>query len=123
MIVRNITRNTLLADHCDMADTFFARFKGLQLKRNLPSGCGLLITPCSSIHMFFMRFPIDAIFFDTNRTVLYIEESIKPWRISKLVKGSRSVLELPAGTASATGTKPGDRLEFSFTNPKSVSTL
>ncbi len=112
MIVMNVTRNTLLADYCGHASTFFARFKGLQLKRDLPNGCGLLITPCNSIHMFFMRFPIDAVFIDLNQTVLYIEEGLKPWKISKVVKKSRGVLELPAGTASSTGTKPGDRLEF-----------
>lgn len=113
MIVKNITQNTLLADNCGHAHTFFTRFKGLQLKKDLPKGCGLLITPCNSIHMFFMWFSIDAIFIDANKTVLYIEEGIKPWRISKVIRKSLSVLELPAGTVSATGTKPGDRLDFS----------
>jgi len=112
MVVTNITRNTELADNCSIADTFFARFKGLQLKRGLPVGCGLLITPCNSIHMFFMRFPIDAIFIDVNKSILHIEENLQPWRISKVISRSKSVLELPAGIASATGTKPGDRLEF-----------
>lgn len=110
MVVRNITRDTLLADKCNNACTFFARFKGLQLKKDLPVGCGLLLTPCNSIHMFFMRFPIDAVFIGTNNTILYIEESIKPWKISKVINKSRSVLELPAGTVSATGTRPGDLL-------------
>lgn len=113
MVVKNITQDILLADNCSHASTFFTRFKGLQLKKDLPKNCGLLITPCNSIHMFFMRFPIDAIFIDAKNTAIYIEEGIKPWRISKVIKSARSVLELPAGTASATGTKPGDRLEFS----------
>ena len=113
MVVKNVTRGTLLADNCSHAHTFFARFKGLQLKMDFPKGCGLLITPCNSIHMFFMRFPIDAVFIDANKTVLYIKEGIKPWRISKVIRESQSVLELPAGTAFASGTKPGDRLNFS----------
>lgn len=112
MVVKNVTRGTLLADNCDQTRSFFARFKGLQLKRDLPKGCGLLIAPCNSIHMFFMRFPIDVIFIDANLTVLYIEEGIKPWEISKVIKKSQGVLELPAGTAFATGTMPGDSLEF-----------
>jgi len=119
MVVTNITLNTVLANNCGIADTFFARFRGLQLKRDLPAGCELLITPCNSIHMFFMRFSIDAVFIDANNTILYIEESMKRWRISKVISKSKSVLELPAGTASATGTKPGDRLTFT---PQSVST-
>lgn len=112
MVVRNKTKNTSLANNCDHARTFFARFKGLQLKKELPSGNGLLITPCNSIHMFFMRFAIDAIFLDSNNTVLYIEEGIKPWRISKVIRNARSVLELPAGAASTTGTEPGDVLDI-----------
>jgi uncharacterized membrane protein (UPF0127 family) len=112
MIIRNITRNTTLADNCSIARSFWARFKGLQLKGDLPGGSGLLITPCNSIHMFFMRFPIDAIFIDKDQVILYIEEGIKPWRISRVVKKSREVLELPAGTSAATGTRPGDRLEY-----------
>jgi uncharacterized membrane protein (UPF0127 family) len=113
LVVTDATRNTILADQCNTADTFFARFRGLQLKRDLPKGCGLLITPCNSVHMFFMRFPIDVIFIDGNHIILYVQECIKPWRISKVVKGSKSVLELPAGTASYAAAKPGDRLEFS----------
>lgn len=112
MIIRNITRNTVLSNQCDHARSFFARFKGLQLKKDLPAGSGLLITPCNSIHMFFMKFPIDAIFIDKDQVVLSIEERIKPWRISKVVNKSHSVLELPAGTSAATGTKPGDRLQY-----------
>jgi uncharacterized membrane protein (UPF0127 family) len=113
MVVKNLSRSTLLAENCITALTFFARFKGLQLKKDLPKGNGLLITPCNSIHMFFMRFPIDAVFIDENNTVLYIENSIKPWCISRIIRKSRSVLELPAGTAHSTGTVPGDKLAFS----------
>jgi uncharacterized membrane protein (UPF0127 family) len=102
----------MLAENCEVARTFVARFKGLQLRKSLPAGSGLLITPCNSIHMFFMRFPIDAVFIDAEQTVLHIEEGIRPWRVSRVVRKARSVLELPAGTASATGTRPGDRLEL-----------
>lgn len=103
----------MLAYNCDRAGTFFARFKGLQLVKELPAGSGLLITPCNSIHMFFMRFPIDAVFIDADNNVVCIEEGIKPWRVSRVIRNARSVLELPAGTAAATGTVLGDVLGFS----------
>ncbi len=112
MVIVNATRKTVLADKCEMAATFISRFKGLQLRKELRCGCGLLLTPCSSIHMFFMRFPIDAVFIDPSNTIIHIEENIKPWRISKVVKNSRSVLELPSGTVSATGTETGDFIEI-----------
>ncbi len=113
MVIMNITRNTVLANNCAHARTFFARFKGLQFKKELPADHGLLITPCNSIHMFFMRFAIDAVFIDANGAVVYIEEGIKPWRVSRIVRNAESVLELPAGTVSSTGTVKGDQLNLS----------
>lgn len=112
MVAINITRKTELANDCKLARTFFARFMGLQFKRELPAGHGLLITPCNSIHMFFMRFAIDAVFIDKNGAVVHICEGIKPWRVSRIVGKARSVLELPAGTVSSTGTAIGDALEL-----------
>lgn len=114
MLIRNISRNSILANHCSIARTFFARFRGLQLKKSLPQGHGLLITPCNSIHMFFMRFSIDAVFIDSNNKVIYIDEGIRPWRVSKVIRKARSVLELPAGTVSATDTRVGDQLLICF---------
>ena len=49
-----------------IANNFFKRFLGLMGKKKLPGGEGLLIAPCKSIHMCFMRFSIDAIFIDKN---------------------------------------------------------
>ncbi|NLK87886.1 MAG: DUF192 domain-containing protein [Clostridiaceae bacterium] len=112
MIIKNATRKTILANKCELAASFFSRLKGLQFRRELPKGTGLLITPCDSIHMFFMRFPIDAIFIDSNNRIVYIEHNIKPWRISRVVKDARSVLELPSGTALSTGSEIGDILEM-----------
>lgn len=116
LLIRNISRNSILANHCSYARTFLARFRGLQLKKELPLGHGLLIMPCNSIHMFFMRFSIDAVFIDSDSRVVYIEEDIRPWRVSKIVRNAKSVLELPTGTVSATDTRVGDQLGIeSFT--------
>ncbi|HEX2946016.1 MAG TPA: DUF192 domain-containing protein [Clostridia bacterium] len=112
MVIINVTRNTVLANNCRSARTFFTRFLGLQFKKELPEGHGLLITPCNSIHMFLMRFAIDAVFIDADGTIIYIREGIKPWRVSKIVGNAKSVLELPAGTVKSTGTATGDILEF-----------
>jgi len=80
-------------------------------RRELPAGNGLLIDPCSSIHMFFMRFPIDVVFLDRDGTVVKIVHAIKPWRVA-MGAGGKKALELPAGTAAAAGIEPGDQLTF-----------
>lgn len=112
-LIRNVTRNSILANNCSYAITFFERFKGLQFKKVLPEGHGLMITPCNSIHMFFMRFPIDVVFIDSSNKVVYIIEGIRPWRVSKIISKAKSVLELPYGTVAVTDTHVGDQLEVS----------
>lgn len=81
------------------------------LRRRLEPGQGLVIEPCSSIHMMFMRFPIDAIFFDRDHTVTRVARSVRPWRgFAFGGRGARGVVELPPGAAA--GTEPGHVLRF-----------
>lgn len=110
--VTNVTRGKLLADKAERAMSFYSRFKGLMGADDLPMGAGLHIDPCNSIHMFFMRFPIDAVFLDRELKVVKILHSILPWRVSGIYSHARSVLELPAGTANASDTREGDVLRF-----------
>src|SRR3954466_3274425 len=57
--VRNLTKNTLLADRADIADTSATRNKGLLKHTGLAEGEGLWIVPCEGVHSFFMKFAID----------------------------------------------------------------
>lgn len=85
-------------------------------RRELPEGSGILITPCSSIHMFFMRFPIDVIFLDRDNAVVKVVHRIKPWRVA-IGGGGKKALELPAGTAEALPISEGHQLDFEETSP------
>ncbi len=87
----------------EMARTTWARFVGLMGRQALDAGAGLWIEPCNSIHMFFMRFAIDVLFLDRQRRVKKVMLNLKPWRISPIVFGARTVVELPAGTLSDLG--------------------
>lgn len=91
------------------ADRFFSRFRGLMLKRSMDENSGLLLIPCSSIHMFFMRFPIDAVYLDRHFSVLG-KETLSPWQIGGRHKGTYAVLELSAGKAETIRT--GDVLSL-----------
>lgn len=77
----------------EVADTFFTRFKGLMLRKDIPLDSALLIKPCDSIHTFFMRFPMTAIFLDKNMRVTKVVPNMKPWRMT-FAFGSYCVLEL-----------------------------
>ena len=63
--------------------------------------------PASSIHMWFMRFAIDAAFLDPDGRVLRIAEHLRPWRLAAC-KGAKAVVELPAGECGRVGLAPGD---------------
>ena len=97
---------TVVCERCLLAETPLARMRGLLGRSGLPAGEGLLLRPAASIHMAFMRFPIDAVFLDSTDRVVKVVAELKPWRMAGC-RGARAVLELPAGEASRRGLVPG----------------
>ena len=112
MRILNKTKNTWLSEDATLADSFFSRFLGLMGKKELQKGCALVLKPCNSIHTFFMRFPIDALFLDKQNLVIASLPDMKPFGASPIYWQARGVVELPAGTISATSTAVGDSLAF-----------
>jgi len=109
--VQNLTRNVELADRAEVADTSAKRRTGLLKHTGLAPGEGLWIVPCESVHSFFMKFTIDVLYLDRKHRVKKIRPEMAPWRISGCLT-AHSVLELPAGTITRTGTVRGDQLEI-----------
>jgi uncharacterized protein len=100
-----------ICDACSIAETPLARMRGLLGRKALGPSEGMLLRPAPSVHTFFMRFPIDAVFLDWDMRVLKIVAVVRPWRIVGCRK-ARSVLELGAGEAAGRGLLVGDRLEL-----------
>jgi uncharacterized membrane protein (UPF0127 family) len=69
----------------------------------------MLIRPASSIHTFFMRFPIDVVFLDRALVVRKVAAHVKPWRLV-FARRAREVLELPAGEAARRGIAVGQEI-------------
>lgn len=90
--------------------TFLGRGVGLMFRARLEPGQGMLIRPCSGIHMFFMRFPIDAVFLDRRSRVRRVCRGLKPWRVVPWVPGARAVVELPAGSVEGLDLARGEPL-------------
>jgi uncharacterized membrane protein (UPF0127 family) len=110
--VANVTRGTVLATRLEVADSGPKRNKGLLGRKGLGNGEGLWITPCESVHTFFMQFPIDLVYLDRKNRIKKVCDSVRPWRIS-VCFSAHSILELPSGTIRNTRTQAGDTLEFS----------
>jgi uncharacterized membrane protein (UPF0127 family) len=58
-----------------------------------------------------MKFPIDAVFLDSKDSVIAIHQELVSNRLTPVYPKGASVLELPAGTVAATGTKVGDKIK------------
>lgn len=112
MYVENISKQTIVVENLRIANTFFTRFIGLMGKSYFEKGDGLWIKPCNSVHMFFMKFPLDVIFLDRDNKIIHMEEELQPWKISKLVYGGKSVLEIPSKTIKLSQCELNDRLLF-----------
>jgi uncharacterized protein len=101
----------VVCEECLVAATPYARMRGLLGRRSLPSGQGILLRPAASVHTFFMRFAIDAVFLDEDLRVVAITPNLRPWRAAGK-RGARAVLELPAGECDRRGLSVGDRIQF-----------
>ena len=112
--VINQTKRTILAENALTAANPFSRLRGLLGKANLARGSGLLLKPCNSIHTFFMRFAIDAVFVNKQNQIIKIYSQLRPWRLSAIFLNSAFCLELPAGILTATQTQEGDTIKIEY---------
>ena len=110
--MRNADRRTMLAERARLADTWWGRLRGLLGTSALPEGEGLILRPCSSVHMFGMRYALDVAFFDRDARVVATYPSLAPGRWTRVHRAAVAALELPAGTLSNAATLPGDRLDI-----------
>jgi uncharacterized protein len=111
----NRTRGTVLCERLESAGGFTGQSRGLLGRDGLDSNSGMLFVssiPLMWMHMFFMRFPIDIVFLNREGCVLHICHRLRPWRLSPIIWRARKALELPAGAAAASSTRPGDLIEL-----------
>ena len=111
MAIRNVTKRTQLADRAALATTPAQKNQGLLKHQSLEPGDGLWIKGTNAVHTFFMKFPIDLVYLTKDKRVVKTRPAVPAWRLS-MAFGAASILELPAGVVNATGTEPGDQLEF-----------
>jgi hypothetical protein len=94
-------------------------------RRSLSDGEGLWLPGDTSIHMLFMRIPIDAVFLapadaagagpssGASWRVISIRPRLRPWSgVVWYVRAARGCLELKAGAAEGAGLLVGDVVRF-----------
>ncbi|WP_240473332.1 DUF192 domain-containing protein [Salsuginibacillus kocurii] len=102
----------MVAWKVEEAYTFRKRLKGLMFTKQLPERSALHISPCPSIHTFFMNYAIDVLYLNDQNEIVGAEEHLRPGKIGQRVSGARSVIELPAGTINSLSLETGQSLAF-----------
>lgn len=109
-VVINRDNSNIIVEQGELANTFLTRLKGLLGRRIMNPGEGLLIYPCDMIHSIGMKMEIDVLFVSQDNRILHIIERMVPNRISKHIKDSCYVVELPSGQVARTKTRGGQEL-------------
>lgn len=106
----------VLATNVELADSTLSQAKGLMFRSSVPDDFALVMEvgggglfsltagpPRQSVHMLFMRFPIDVLWLDGDRVVK--NARLSPWTGIGVARADR-IIELPAGAAD--GVTVGD---------------
>jgi len=120
--VQNRTRGSLLGERVRRANRPWSRAIGLLGRRSLGPGEGLVLVPCTSIHMLFMRFPLDVLYVDRQDRVVKAVRNLKPFRFSGCLRAAHYTIELPVGTIDGSGTAVGDQLGLVEADGKPAAT-
>ena len=85
----------------------------ISLANNFWTRCmgGLMIKPCSQIHTFFMKAPIDVVYINKESKVVQVDEAVPKAKCCKRVKKAKYLIEFPEGTAKSFNIKEEDMLE------------
>lgn len=109
MLLKNLSKNTILSKDTKKVDSLIGRAFGLLKKSNPRS---LLFETRFGIHTFFMQDKIDVIVLDNNFKVAKIRKNLLPNRLFFWNPVYRYVLELPDGVVEKTRTEVGDKIGY-----------
>jgi uncharacterized protein len=118
--VVNARRDRELGSRIRLADGWLARLRGMLARPAPRPGEGLLLTPCSSVHMYGMRFPLDVAFLDGRGAVVAMYPELAPGSRTRWHRNAAHALELSAGALEKSGTSIGDVLVWSAAAPAEV---
>ena len=107
----NTRNNKIVAQTLLTAFDSASRRKGLLDHDSLPDQSAMIIAPTSAIHTFAMRFAIDVMFVSKDGRVLKVRRHVKPRRLAAAWRAF-AVVELAAGAAERSDTRPGDQLQL-----------
>lgn len=109
MILKNLTRKTVITNDFKITLSLVNRLIGLLDKQNPRS---LLFYTRFGIHTFFIKSPIDVLVLNSNDVVIKLN-TVKPNRLFLYDPKYTTVIELPEGSIKKSRTHIGDKLIIS----------
>jgi uncharacterized protein len=110
LAMRNARTDAVVVARLRVADRMLTRLRGLLGRPEPAPGEGLWIVPCSGVHTFGMRYPIDVVFLDRSGRIVSVHHALVPSRMVPWVRHAHSALELRRGTIAGCDLRDGDVL-------------
>ncbi len=109
--------NKILIKNTIYCNSLYSRTKGLMFRTNLDKDTAYVLInnkdsiKDSSIHTFFVFFPIDVLWVNSKKIIVDKRENVKPFKLLiKSKKPAKYIIELKRGKAK--NIKIGDKIEF-----------
>ena len=103
----NAETGSVLASRAEPAFDSKTRKKGLLGRDSIPEDYALIIAPCSAVHTFGMRTPLDLVFVAKNGTIIKTCRGVQPWRMAGSMR-AYAVVEAAQGFIERTEIVPGE---------------
>jgi uncharacterized membrane protein (UPF0127 family) len=112
--IENGRNGQVVAERLTTAFDSASRRKGLLKQDSMPEGSALIIAPSNAVHTFFMRFPIDVVFFSKSGVVRKVCPAVPAWRMAASLRAF-ALLEMPVGSIDRANLREGDQLVLKAT--------
>ena len=123
-MIQGKPKKVCINDNCfevEIADTPEKSSKGLMNRENLPEKSGMLfVYDKEAIHSFWVKntlIPLDIIWVNENKEIIYIEKNAQPCKADPCLKyspdqKSKYVLEINGGLSEKLNINVGQKIEF-----------
>jgi hypothetical protein len=109
-MIKNVTRKQVLSAEKKVCSDLFSKFKGLMFTKKIEKPLIFVNKKQAgtSIHMFFVFYPIDVAWLDEEKKVVH-KKTLMPFEVTRAIN-AKYIIELPKGALDKT--EIGDSLEF-----------
>ena len=111
-MIKNLTKNKLIAENYKLCNTFFSKLKGLMFSSRQNLVFVFKKEIYVELHMLFVWFRIDVVLLDKDKKVVELKENFKPFTFFRSKNRANYVLELNSGKINQSNIEIGDKIDF-----------